>query len=49
MLQLKKTYVKTKIKTTEHNKRQNVNIHIKNLDANKERQKANEHLPKENV
>ena len=32
-----KTYLKPKIKTKEHNKRQNVNICIRNLDTNKER------------
>jgi hypothetical protein len=33
----KNIYNKTKIDTTEHNNRQNVNICIRNLDANKER------------
>jgi len=32
-----KMYLKTKIKTKEHNNRQNFNICIRNLDANKER------------
>jgi hypothetical protein len=36
-----KTYLKTKIKTKEHNNRQNVNIWIRNLDTNKARQEAN--------
>ena len=30
----------TKIKTKEHNNRQNVNICIRNMDTNKDRQKA---------
>jgi hypothetical protein len=38
-------YIKeTKIKIKEHNNRQNVNICIRNLDTNKERQKAIEHF-----
>jgi hypothetical protein len=35
---------KTKIITKEHNNTQKVNICIRNLDTNKERQKANEHF-----
>ena len=35
---------KTKIKTKEHNNRPNFNICIRNLDTNKERQKANKHF-----
>jgi len=35
---------KTKIKTKEHNNRQNVNICIRNMDTNKERQKAIENF-----
>jgi cyanophycinase-like exopeptidase len=35
---------KTKIKTKEHNNRQNVNICIRNLDTNTKRQKAKEHF-----
>jgi hypothetical protein len=31
-----KNIKETKIKTTEHNNRQNVNIYIRNLDTNKE-------------
>jgi hypothetical protein len=38
---------KTKIKTKEHNNRQNFNICIGNLGTNKERQKAIEHFWKE--
>ena len=34
-------YKKLKIKTKEHNNRQNFNICIRNLATNKERQKAN--------
>jgi len=34
----------TKIDTTEHNNRQSVNICIRNLDINKERQKIIEHF-----
>ena len=34
----------TKIKTKEHNNRQNVSIRIRNLETTKERQKANEHF-----
>jgi len=34
----------TKIKTKEHNNRQNINICIRNLDTNKERQEAIEHF-----
>ena len=34
----------TKIKTKEHNNRQNINICIRNLDTNKERQKAIEYF-----
>ena len=46
MLQkLKKKHIKeTKINTKEHNKRQNVNICIRNLGTNTERRKANEHF-----
>jgi hypothetical protein len=39
----------TKIKTKEHNNVQNVNICIRNLDSNKEREKAHEHFLKESV
>ena len=39
-----KIYLKTKIETKEHNNRQNVKIYIRNLDANKERQKENRHF-----
>ena len=35
---------KPKIKTKEHNNRQNVNICIRNLDTNKHKQKAIEHF-----
>ena len=38
----------TKIKTKQHNNRQNI-ICIRNLDTNKERQKATEHYLKESV
>jgi len=37
------------IKTKEHNNRKYVNTCIRNLDTNKERQKANEHFLKESV
>ena len=37
---LTKHIKETKIKTKEHNNRQNVNICISNLDTNKERQKV---------
>ena len=40
---------KIKIKTKEHNNRQNFNICIRNLDTNKQRQKANKHFWKESV
>ena len=40
----KKHIKENKIKTKEHNNRQNVNICIGNLDANKERQKETEHF-----
>ena len=41
----KRKHIKeTKIKTKENNNRQNVNICIRNLDTNKERQKAIEHF-----
>ena len=39
----------TKIKTKEHNNKQNVNICIRNLDTNKEIYKAIEHFCKESV
>jgi len=39
----------TKIKTKEHNNRQNVNICIRNLYTNKQRQKAIEHFLNESV
>jgi len=39
-----KVYLKTKIKTKKHNNRQNFNICIRNLDTNKERQKASKHF-----
>jgi len=38
-----KVYLK-KIETKEHNNRQNFNIRIRNLDTNKEREKANKHF-----
>jgi len=41
--------IESKIKTKEHNNRQNVNICIRNWDTNKERQKAIEHFLKEKV
>jgi len=41
--------IESKIKTKEHNNRQNVNISIRNWDTNKERQKAIEHFLKEKV
>jgi len=34
----------TKINTKEHNNRQNVNRCIRNLETNKEREKANKHF-----
>ena len=40
---------KTTIKTKDHNNRQNLNICIRNLDTNNERQKANKHFRKENI
>ena len=36
--------ISKKIKIKEHNNRQNFNICIRNLDTNKERQKANKHF-----
>ena len=39
----------TTIKTKEHNNRQNVNICIRKVDTNKERQKAIERFFKESV
>jgi hypothetical protein len=52
MLQFKKkikTYLKIKVGTKEHNNRQNVNICIRNLDTNKEREKSIEHFLEESV
>ena len=37
------------MKTEEHNNRRNVNICIRTLDTNKERQKANKHFCKDSV
>ena len=39
-----KNISKKQIKTKEHNNRPNVNICIRNLDTNKEREKAIEHF-----
>jgi len=39
-----KNIKENKINTKEHNNRQNINICIRNLDTNKERQKAIEHF-----
>jgi len=39
-----KIYLKTKIKTKEHNKKQNFNICIRNLDTNRQRQNAHKHF-----
>jgi hypothetical protein len=39
-----KTYQKTKIDTKEHNNRQNVKSCIRNVDTNKEREKAIKHF-----
>jgi len=36
--------IKTKIKTKEHNNRQNFNLCIRNVDTNKERYRANKHF-----
>jgi len=44
-----KNIKETKIKTKEHNNRQNVNICTGNLDIKKERYKGNEHFLKESV
>ena len=43
-LEIKIYLKKTKIKTKEHNNRQNFNIGTRNLDTNKARQKANKHF-----
>ena len=39
-----KTVLSQNVKTKEHNNRQNVNICIRNLDTNKEREKGIEHF-----
>jgi hypothetical protein len=44
-----KTYQRAKVKTKEHNNEQNINICIRNLGTNKERQKVFEHFWKESV
>jgi len=44
-----KTYFMPQIKTEEHNNRQTVNMCIRNLDTNKQKQKGNKHFSKESV
>jgi hypothetical protein len=44
-----KTYLKPKTDTKEHNNRQNINTCIRNIDTNKQRQKAIEHFWQESV
>ena len=41
---IRNSIYKTKINIKEHNNRQIFNKHIRNLDTNKERQKANKHF-----